>query len=97
MNPERSFVPIMDQLVQNARRVVPRDGNLRAILKRQGKPELLRDQEVGGSNPLAPTILDFGPFGKNVEGLSLCQTKTYVAQGTVQTNAIQDLAPDGRV
>jgi hypothetical protein len=31
--------------------------------------ESLRDQEVGGSNPLAPTVVQKKPFGENVEGL----------------------------
>jgi len=30
-------------------------------------------------SPVAPTILQIEPFGENVEGLSLCQTKTYFA------------------
>jgi hypothetical protein len=30
----------------------------------------VRDREVGGSNPLAPTFFRKKPFGENVEGLS---------------------------
>src|SRR5262249_29212794 len=33
----------------------------------------VRDREVGGSNPLAPTILRNKPFGEYVEGLFLFQ------------------------
>ncbi len=34
-----------------------------------GRQESLRDHEVAGSNPVAPTILQKKPFGENVEGL----------------------------
>jgi hypothetical protein len=33
---------------------------------------VFRDQEVAGSNPVTPTILQIRPFGENVERLSLC-------------------------
>jgi hypothetical protein len=49
---------------------------------------LVRDQEVAGSNPVAPTILQIRPFGENVERLSLCSDETYVGQSAVQTNGI---------
>ena len=50
-----------------------------AYAVQNGRERLSRSQEVAGSNPVAPTILQIEPFGENVEGLSLCQTKTYVA------------------
>jgi hypothetical protein len=31
---------------------------------------LVRDQEVAGSNPVAPTVFRKKPFGEHVEGLS---------------------------
>ena len=34
-------------------------------------------QEVAGSSPVAPTFLNFWPFGKNAERLSLCNTDQY--------------------
>jgi hypothetical protein len=55
------------------------------------------EQEVASSNLAAPTLFSFGPFGENVEGLSLCGVKVYVARSRVQTNAIEDLAPEGVV
>jgi len=41
-------------------------------------------RQVGGSNPLAPTIYQREPFGENVEGLSLCNAKTCVAHSDSQ-------------
>jgi len=54
---------------------------------------------VGGFKraTVAPTILRKGPFGENVERLSLYQAKIYVVQCAVQTDAIQQLAADGRM
>jgi hypothetical protein len=54
-------------------------------------------QEVGGSNPPAPTFLQIEPFGENVEGLSLCGDEVYVAQTAVQTNRVEDLAANATV
>jgi hypothetical protein len=47
---------------------------------------LVRDQEVGGSNPLSPTCFDFHPFGQHVEGLSPFWDKSYVDELEVQTD-----------
>jgi hypothetical protein len=46
---------------------------------------LVRDQEVAGSNPVAPTQLDKKPFGQHVEGLSPFRAKSYVVQPRVQS------------
>ena len=65
--------------------------------KQESVARLVRDREVAGSNPVTPTILQIGPFGENVERLSLCGDETYVAQSTVQTNGIEYLAAQGVV
>jgi hypothetical protein len=44
----------------------------------------VRDREVGGSNPLAPTIFRNEPFGENVEGLSHFRDKSCVIKTAVQ-------------
>lgn len=77
----------------NAVSRIPRRGNSRGV----AQPGLARQTgglKVAGSNPVAPTILNFEPFRENVEGLSLFFDETYVAQCTVQTNGIKDLSPD---
>src|SRR5438046_2374745 len=38
---------------------------------------MIRDREVAGSNPVAPTIFRNEPFGENVEGLSHCGDQSY--------------------
>ena len=50
----------------------------------------VRDAEAAGSNPVAPTYLQIRPFGENVKRLSLLSDQTYVAQGAVQTYAVQN-------
>ena len=50
----------------------------------------VRDREVGGSNPLAPTFLRNEPFGENVEGLSHCGDKSCVVERVVQTHDFDD-------
>ena len=45
---------------------------------------LVRDQGVGASNPLSPTILYFGPIEDQIKG-SLCMSdKTYSINGIAQ-------------
>ena len=46
---------------------------------------LVRDQEAGGSNPLAPSVVENKPFGENVEGLSHLRGENYAAESEVQT------------
>ena len=55
-----------------------------------GRPDPFRDQEVAGSNPVAPTILRNEPFGENVEGLSHCGDETYVIESAVQKDDFED-------
>jgi hypothetical protein len=47
-------------------------------------PLPFRDQGVGGSNPLAPTILPFGSFEDHVKGLSVYGEDTYGVDGAVR-------------
>ena len=54
-------------------------------------------QEVMGSNPVSPIFLQIEPFGEKVERLSLCGDQSYVAHLPVQTDRIQNLAPNGSV
>ena len=58
---------------------------------------MVRDHEVAGSNPVAPTFLYFEPFGENVKRLSFCCHKVYVRQSAVQTNRVEYLSPNGIV
>ena len=51
----------------------------------------VRDAEVEGSNPFAPTILRNQPFGEYVEGLSYCGAKSYVIEDAVQKHDFEDL------
>ena len=44
----------------------------------------VRDAEVAGSNPVAPTQLDFRPFGELVKRLSLFKDESCVADNAVQ-------------
>jgi hypothetical protein len=37
----------------------------------------LRDREVAGSNPVAPTFFRNEPFGENVEALCVCEDESY--------------------
>ena len=67
--------------------LVPFSGSSSAWLER-----CVRDAEAAGSNPVSPTFLNFWPFGENVEQLSLCNTKTYAAYSTVQTQRFQQIA-----
>ena len=53
------------------------------MMKKLGKTSIsqdlvsvFRDQEAGGSNPLAPTFCRNQPFGENVEGLSHCGSRS---------------------
>ena len=54
----------MGEIDENAEKTGPRSDT-------EGKPSMVRDQEVAGSNPVAPTQRDRKPFGENIEGLSL--------------------------
>ena len=47
-------------------------------------------QEVAGSNPVAPTILQIEPFGECVEGLSHCEVEVYVINGAVHSGDFED-------
>ena len=51
---------------------------------------LVRDAEVAGSNPVAPTIFRNEPFGQQVEGLSHCGDKSCVFERKVQTGDFED-------
>ena len=46
--------------------------------------DLVRNQGVGGSNPLSPTIHFFGPIEDQIKGLSVCRIKTYGINRAVQ-------------
>ena len=48
-----------------------------------------RDAEVGGSNPLSPTIFGIKPFGERVEGLSPFWDESYDDETEVQTPRVQ--------
>lgn len=47
-------------------------------------------QEVGGSNPPAPTSFRKEPFGETVEGLSRCGDKSCAVEPVVQTDHFED-------
>ena len=54
-----------------------------------GLERYVRDVEVEGSNPFAPTIFPVKPFGQQVEGFSHFRDKTYVNQRKIQTSVFE--------
>src|SRR5437660_8584391 len=50
----------------------------------------VRDREVGGSNPLAPTFFRKKPFGENVEGLSHFRDERCAVERAGQTEDFRD-------
>lgn len=50
----------------------------------------VRDAEVAGSNPVAPTIFRNEPFGEYVEGLSHCGANRYAIESAVQKYDFED-------
>jgi len=60
-------------------------------------PSDVRDAEVAGSNPVAPTFPRNEPFGEDVEGLSHCGAKSYVIETQVRTDDFEDLPFRGTI
>ena len=54
---------------------------------------LVRDEKVGGSNPLTPTFREIKPFDEHVEGLSHCGEMTCAVEAAVRTDGVEDAPP----